>query len=131
MGSVVTGVLGSGLYTAGRSMEELGQPSGSAVATAGVVLMNVGGTVATWDGVVSMWRNRPGAQRRASNLSRAGSASPSSDSIPPPTPSASSTSSSGSTPSSKQTIAGMVAGGVLQRTMGTSSPLPPVLPRGQ
>ncbi|MBC3434706.1 RHS repeat-associated core domain-containing protein [Pseudomonas sp. BW16M2] len=124
VGSVVTGVLGGGLYTAGRSMEALGQPSGSAIATSGVVLMNIGGTVATGDGLRSMWRNRPGAQRHASNISRAGSASPSSELIPPPTPSASSTSSSGSTQSSKQKIAGVFAGGVLQRTVDASSPLP-------
>lgn len=127
VGSVVTGVVGAGIYGAGRAMEVLGHPSGADIATVGVVTMNISGTAATIDGLRGMWRNRPGAQRHASNLSRVGSASPSSDLIPPPTPSASSTSSSGSTQSSKQEIAGVFAGGVLQRTVEprTSHPASP------
>lgn len=116
VGSVVTGILGAGIYASGRTLEVSGHPSGPDIATVGVVAMNLSGTASTVDGLRSMWRNRPGAQSHASNVSRAGSASRSSDLTLPTTPSASSTSSSGSTQSSKQKIAGMVAGGVLQRT---------------
>lgn len=123
VGSVVTGILGAGIYASGRTLEVSGHPSGPDIATVGVAAMNLSGTATTFDGLRSMWRNRPVTQSNAPNVSGAGSASSSSDLTPPTTPSASSTSSSGSTQSSKQKITGMVAGGVLQRTVdGRTSP---------
>ncbi|MGY3297635.1 RHS repeat-associated protein [Pseudomonas sp. TE6288] len=117
VGGVVSGIVGAGIYAAGRTMELQGHPSGADIATVGVTTMNLAGTATTFDGLRSMWRNQPGAQSDVQSFSRGGSRPPSNGSSPPTTPTDSSSSTSGTRPhGSRQNIAGGF-GGLLQITV--------------
>ncbi|WP_338156756.1 RHS repeat-associated core domain-containing protein [Pseudomonas mosselii] len=115
VGSVVTGIVGAGIYAAGRTMELQGHPSGADIATVGVTTMNIAGSVTTLDGLRSMWRNRPGAHGDVQSFSSERSRPPSNGSSSPTTPSVSNSSTAGTMPhGSKQNIVAGFGGGVLQ-----------------
>lgn len=111
VGGVVSGIVGAGIYAAGRTMELQGHPSGADIVTVGVTTMNLAGTATTLDGLRSMSRNQPGAQADVQSFSRGGSSPPSNGSSPPPTPSGTSSSTSGAmSHGSRQNLVGAFKG---------------------